>query len=146
MSLITDIVIAVPIGVVLNIFVHQLSYVLFNDLPFKEKFQKSLVTVFIAGILSITLALTIFSNHGAYKNSSMKLGFIIGGALLLFYSIFYNWDKMEDYTKLIIFGLVLGGLVFYCYKQSSKSKPKSKSKKHTRNKTKSKTNTPKIDK
>lgn len=135
MSLLTDIIIGVPIGIVLNIFIHQLSYVLYNDLPYKEKFQKSLLTLFIVGILSLTLAFTLFSNHSIYKNRIMKFGFITGGALLIFYSIFYNWSKMEDWTKLIIFGLILGGLIFYCYKQSkAKAEELIKAKRNKKNK------------
>jgi hypothetical protein len=133
-----DILIAIPLGIILNIFVHQLASVLSNDLQYNDKFQRSLITIFIIGILCLVIGNTFFKTNKKYKNRVIHYGLNIGGILMVIYSTFVNWDKMEDSTKLVIFGLFLLGIVWYIYRwydvKSLVDKKKSNDKKKRRNK------------
>jgi hypothetical protein len=72
MGFFKDIIIGLPIGIVYAIFMNKLADVLFEDLPYREKFQRAMITLFVSGILGIVLAQTIFSNS-VLKNRSIKV-------------------------------------------------------------------------
>jgi hypothetical protein len=113
---------AIPLGIVVNLFVHLLASILTNDLPYDEKFQRSLIIIFIFGLLSLTIALTLFRTSKQFKNSVMQYGLGFGGTMMLFYSTFANWAKMEDWTKLIVISTIVFGMIWYIYKYYGKDR------------------------
>jgi hypothetical protein len=128
MGFFKDILISIPFGIILNIFVHQMANTMNNDLQYNDKFQRSLIIIFVSGIISLLIGNTIFKTNKSIKNSVMQYGLTIGGLLMIVYTTISNWDNMDDTTKLIIFGLLLGGIIFYIYKWYNKSDKKEKKK------------------
>ena len=124
MALLKDIIIAVPIGIIFNVFVQKLASLILYDIPYEEKYQKTIILLFIAGIVGILIAQTMFSKNARYKNRAMRYGLTFGSALLLIYSLITNWDKMDDSTKLVIMGIIMSGLIWYCYYGDNEKKKK----------------------
>lgn len=121
MGLFNDILLGAFIGIIFSVFVHKLSDVLFSGTPFKEKQQKILVMLFIVAIVAIVIAQTLFTYSKTFKNRAVRLGLTFGSVLLLFHTLFTNWNTMSNDTKLLIFGISLGGLIWYGYKSSGES-------------------------
>lgn len=116
MTFFKDIMIAILFAIILNIFVHQLAFVLNSNLQYNEKFQRSLIVILIFGILSLVLGNTIFKSNKKYKNKVLRYGLNIGGVFMIIFSTVANWDKMDDVTKLIVFALLLFGIIWYVYR------------------------------
>ncbi len=137
MGLIKNIALAAPLGIIYNLFMHKLVSIMLSEASGTndDKHQKKIIILFIIGLVGLLIAFTIFTNSEQYKNQTMKYGLIFGNGLLLIYSMITNWDKMYDDTKLILMGIVFGGMVWYCYSGEDVPKPKKKKK-----------NTEKIDK
>lgn len=121
-----EIMLSVPLGVVLYIFTHQVVTLLNVDLPYGDKYQRSLIMAFIMGILVLVLGNTLFKNNKTIKNKTMQYGLTLCGILLIGYSTFSNWGSMDSGTKLIIFSIILSGFIWYIYKLNKKDKKKKK--------------------
>ena len=124
MGFITDLIFSVPLGIIYTLFIQKLSDVLFTSLPYNDKYQKSLILLFIGGIVGIILAQTVFTYNATYKNNIIKQGLIIGGIILILYSTLTHWDKMINETKLLIIGISLAMLFWYCYRTNNEVKLK----------------------
>lgn len=122
MGIIKDIAIAVPLGVIYNVFIHKLTSVILSGMEYEEKYQRSLILIFCAGIVGIIIAQIIFAKKSYYKNRPMRYGMIFGSVLLIIYSLITNWEKMNDNTKLILMGIIMMGLIWYCYYGSKDEK------------------------
>src|SRR5438477_327574 len=107
MSLISDLIFGIPLGVILNIFIQKTAEVIFATLPYNEKYQRTMTMFFLCSIVGFFMAQTIFNTTGKLRNRIMRIGFTVASILLLFYSVLTNWDKMADETKLTIIGIVL---------------------------------------
>lgn len=116
MTLLTDILTALPIGIIYNMSVHKLGEILNNDLEYNLKMQKNLLLCFGFAIFGTVIGYYIFGNSKKYRNRAIKFGLYFGALLLLIHSVFYNWGVMENDTKLIIMIVILCGLVLYAYK------------------------------
>jgi hypothetical protein len=121
-----DIILAIPLGIIIYIFIYQIISVINIDLPYGDKFQRSLIMLFITGILLLVLANTFFKTNKTMKNKVMQYGLNISGIILIFYSTFSNWCNMSDVTKVIIFGLILTGFIGYIYRLNKINKKKKK--------------------
>lgn len=132
MGILKDIAIAVPLGVIYNVFVHKLANISLSGMEYNEKYQKSIIILFVAGIVGIIIAQNIFARKSYYKNRPIRYGMIFGSVLLITYSLITNWDKMDDNTKLVLMGIIMMGLVWYCYygKDDDKKKNRKKTEKN----------------
>jgi H+/Cl- antiporter ClcA len=124
MSFVHDFACGITLGVIYDTFIHKIATVGFGSLPYNERYQKIMCTVFIFGILGIVLAQTLFHKNKKFKNRIVRIGLISGSLSLLFHSTINNWDKLSDNTKLIIYGLIIGGLIWYSYYYYKKQKDK----------------------
>jgi len=113
--MIKDLLIAIPIGITYNVFVHYLSNVVFSDLEYAERYQKTLIMMFIIGISTIIISFTILKSNKRYRNRAIRYGLIFGSLLLIFYSMITNWANVLDETKLFIFGTLLLVMISYGY-------------------------------
>ena len=116
MGLLWDLVFSIPLGIIYTIFFQKLGDIMFCNLPYNDKYQKYLTFLFLAGVIGIVLAQTIFTYNKTFKNQIIKHGLIIGGIILILYPTLTYWDKMTDETKLLVIGIALGGLLWYSYK------------------------------
>ena len=135
MGIVGDIFLSIPIGILYYFFINKLTNVTTGNLPYAERFQKSLIFTFVLGLLGLILAFTLFKNNDFFKNRSLRFGLVLGSSLLMFYSIISNWGKMDESTKIIIFSILLGLLIWFSYYNSTdednnKTKKKKKQKRN----------------
>jgi branched-subunit amino acid transport protein AzlD len=112
---IMGIFLSVPIAIIYNLFVSKISEMLTKDDQMKEKVQKNLMIQIVGGIVALVLAFMVFGKN-KFKNLIVKYGLILGGGILLIYSLVCNWDVIADHTKLIAIGGALILLILYSYK------------------------------
>ena len=134
MGWLTDLVFSVPFGIIYVIFIQKFADVIFCDDTYNDRYQKSLMLLFLAGVTAIILAQTIFTYNKTLQNEIIKHGFIIGGIILILYPIIIYWDKMTNETKLIVIAVIFGGLVWYFYQYGKSDKNKNKDKNKNTNK------------
>lgn len=115
MGLFKDIILSIPIGIIYNFLINKLVNVMFDQMTYTERYQKSLIFMFVIGLIGLVLAFTLFKNHPIFKNRPLRFGLILGSILLIFYSIISNWNRMDDITKIVVFGIVFGLLILYSY-------------------------------
>jgi hypothetical protein len=106
---------SIPIAIIYNLFTSKMAEIFTKDYQMKEKVQKTLIIQIISGITALVLAFMVFGKE-RFKNLIVKYGLLLGGGILLGYSLFCNWDIIEDNTKLIAIGCLLVALVLYSYK------------------------------
>lgn len=70
----------------------------------------------LSGIFALIMGFVIFEK--IYKNTELKIGFIMGGILLMLYSLIFNWCIIDDITKIILIGTSLFGVIIYVIKNS----------------------------
>lgn len=121
MGFISDIILSIPFGIIYYFLVDKIVSVSLNDLSYTERYQRSLIYIFVIGLIGLILAFTLFKNNSFFKNGALRYGLIFGSILLIFYSIVSNWYKMDDTTKIIIFSILLGLLIFYYYYSSEEN-------------------------
>lgn len=119
MGVITDLLLAVPIGIIYNMLVHEFAYIFNEKFNYKDKVQKTLLIVFGGGMFGMIIAMFCLSN--SVQNTAVKYGLYIGSILLLFHSIFYNWQIMQNDTRIIIMILTLCTLIWFSYTTNSKN-------------------------
>ncbi len=126
MGVITDLLLAVPIGIIYNMIVHE-SSVIFNDkFNYKDKVQRTLLMVFGGGLIGMIVAMFCLSN--SIQNTAIKYGLYLGSALLLFHSVIYNWQIMQNDTRIIVMVLTLCVLIWYSYMSNKTETKKEKTK------------------
>lgn len=115
MDFITDLILSIPFGIIYYFFIDKLINVSLDEIGYDNKYQQSLIIIFIIGLIGLILAFTLFKNNPYFKNRTLQFGLILGNVLLLFYSIISNWNDIDDFTKVIIFSIMLGILIWYYY-------------------------------
>lgn len=114
-TLVRDILIAVPIGILYILFINKLNQIITNDLEYAEKIKKSIMINFVASIVGFILAYKVFGNEKLY-NRIIKYALIFGSTLIFINAILYNWPELETDTKAIIFGITLVISILITYK------------------------------
>jgi hypothetical protein len=122
MSLIFDISLAIPIGILYNILIHKLGEIINDNLEYNIKIQRNLILVFIGGIIGLIVAHYVFVKQIRFKNRSISYGLYFGSALLLFHTLFYNWNVLANDTKLFIIIFALVFLIIYAYSNNTDDK------------------------
>jgi len=80
----------------------------------EEKINSYVMTVYFISILGLVIANVwiIEKNNGNYV---LKKSLTYGGIIILFYTMLNNWDMLDDYAKLTMFGLSIACVVYYAY-------------------------------
>ena len=120
MGIITDIVLAVPIGLIYNSIVHKIGEILNNNAGYEQKIQKNLLIVFIGALFGFLIAYLLF-NSERYKNRALRYGLYFGSIILFIHSILYNWPIMQNDTKIIILILTFATLIWYSFSKLENS-------------------------
>ncbi|AYV78405.1 MAG: hypothetical protein Edafosvirus12_4 [Edafosvirus sp.] len=113
MGFLYDALFAIPIAIIYDVLCYKIADVSFKDLPYKDKFQNTLTFLFVAGLIAIIIGQTLFKTNSNYKNPILQKGFVLGGILLIIYTILMNWDKMTDENKLLIIVIIFGMLLWW---------------------------------
>lgn len=132
MGVIIDLLLAVPIGVIYNMIVHESADVFNDKFAYKDKVQRRLLTVFGGGLIGMIIAVFCLSN--SVQNTAIKYGLYVGSLLLLFHSVIYNWQIMQNDTRIIVMVLTLCTLIWYSYSSNSNKDKTSKSNKNDKKK------------
>jgi hypothetical protein len=122
MGTITNAIMAVPIGVMYNMIIHEFSKIVNHKASYDNKIQKNLLIIFGGGLFGFIAATFLLADS---DNKALKFGLYIGSVLLMLHSIVYNWKVMQNDTRIIIMVLTLGTLIWYSYSKEYK-KPKGK--------------------
>ena len=117
------ILLSIPIAIIYNLFISKLAEMMTKNDVLSDKIQKNIIIEIIAGIAAIVLAYTIF-NKTKLKNTIVKYGLLLGGIILLIYSMVCNWDSVADVTKLCVIGGALLFIVLYSYGKLGKKEAK----------------------
>lgn len=114
-KLFTDLLIALPIGIIYNMTIHKTAEIFNNNIDYNNKIQRDLIIAFGGAILSLIIANIIFCTTCKYKNRALRYGLYFGSFLLFVYTLIYNWNKIGNDTKYIIMLLTLISLMWYIY-------------------------------
>ena len=109
-SVILNVLLAIPIGLLFILFVNKLIEILTHDTVAEARIKKNLIIAFIIGIIGILIAWFIFYKSKV-KNIGVMLGLMLGSIYLMINSLILNWDKLSNDTKLFMIGAVLKELV-----------------------------------
>jgi hypothetical protein len=108
MKILTDIVLAIPIGIIYNALIYKFNEIINSNLEYNEKVQRNLIICFFGGVIGLIAGLKLFD-----KNRAIKYGICFGSIMLLFYTLFYNWCIIANDTKLFIIILSFVALLWY---------------------------------
>lgn len=110
-----DYVYVIIIAGIYNIFSYKLIEIIFKDVQYKEKIQGTLTSMFFAGIIAIIIAELAIKKGKKFSNEPLHKGLILGGCLLMCYTLLVNWRIMSDETKLLLIGFIFGATIWYGY-------------------------------
>ena len=113
MSLITNIIIAIPIGLLYNLIIHKLCETLNTGTSYSRKLQNNLIIIISFAIIAFIIA------YHSKKNKSLKYGLYFGSLLLFLHSFVYNWYSMSSDTKVIIAFFCFVCLIWYSFSNSN---------------------------
>lgn len=109
MGILIDLALAVPIGVIYNMIIHESAEIFNSKLNYKDKIQRNLLLIFGGGLIGFLIATFLTTNP------ALKYGMYLGSILLLAHSIMYNWVVMQNDTRIIVMMLSLIVLIWYAY-------------------------------
>lgn len=127
MSIIKDAIFALFFGVIYYFLVDKLVYTAVENLFEFNKYQKILIIIFVIGLVGLLISLTILQGNRYFGNRPVRYGLMLGSGMLIFYSIISNWTKIDDYTKIIVFAILLASIVWFSYNSSFDTEKTSKS-------------------
>ena len=111
-----SVAISIPMAVIIFMLTEKLIINLTQDNRFSERVQKSFIFGFIIGLTLIGLGMTVFNEESNMDNQTIKLALYGAGTFLVLNSVFFNWDNLDEGTKIIILGISIAGLVIYTYR------------------------------
>lgn len=120
MGFIMDMTLAIPIGIIYNMIIHESTSILNENFNYKDKKQRNLLFVFGGGLLGFIIAFSFSLNGG------LRYGLFLGSIILIAHSIIYNWTSMQNDTRIIVMILSLGALIWYSYTYNLNEKNKKK--------------------
>lgn len=117
-----DIIFGLLLSFVYVVLVNKSISLFLSDLTYSEKFQQSMLIIFMIAILSLALAYTVFSSHELYKNNIIKIGLTVGGIWIMFHSLFINWNNINEEIKLLVIGVIFGLIIWFSYSHHNQQK------------------------
>lgn len=110
-----DIIFGLLFSFIYVIFINKSVSLFLSDMTYGDRFQQSILIIFMIAILSLTLAYTVFSKHDVYKNDVVKLGLTFGSIWIIFHSLFINWNIINEEMKLLVIGVIFGIIIWCSY-------------------------------
>jgi len=132
MSIILDIGLALPIGIIYNILIHNLGDIFITDCEYNDKIQKEIFFSFAGSLLGAILGIYVFGKNKPLDNRAIRFGFYFGAGLLMFYSVMYNWSILESSSKflfMLVVLIILILIIYFYFGKKDKKKHKKKEKK-----------------
>ena len=110
-----NVAMSVPLAILLYMLTDKFINNLSLDSKFNDRVQRSFITGFIIGLTFIALGMTVFANGSNIDNQTLQLAMYITGMLLILNTVLFNWDGLDEGTKIIILGVGVAGLIIYTY-------------------------------
>ncbi len=126
-----NVAISVPMAIIIYMLTEKIIIGATSENNFTERVQKSFVIGFIAGLAFIALAMNTFAEGKRFDNQSLQLAMYAAGGFLVFNSVVINWESLDEGTKIIILGLIIGGLILFSFTSKRSHKIEKKKKKRT---------------
>ncbi len=111
-----DIVIYSSIAIVYNLFVHNLTSIMYQDLQYDEKYSNTLIMILTFGILGMMMP-KLLERYEKYNNKNVAKGLYYGGILLVLTAVVGLWSDLGNENRVFVFGLLLGVLIWWGYKR-----------------------------
>lgn len=112
----TNVALSIPMAAIIYMLTEKMITNFTSDNKFNDRVQKNFVMGFIIGMAFIALGLTIFARSSNMNNQSLQFALYLAGGFLVMNSVFFNWDDLDEGTKIIILGIGMSGLVIYTYR------------------------------
>ncbi len=104
------------IAIFYNLFTHHFISMMYKNYPYDQKQRRTIITLFMIGMVGIVLAKTVFTDNDKLRNELLQKGAFYGGILLVLTSLMSGWNDMGDQMKLGFIGIVFGILIYFSYK------------------------------
>lgn len=121
-----DITLYIGIAIMYNLFVHNLASLTYKDLQYDEKNTNTIVMIILFGGFGILIAKLLHEKYKQYDNPYVTNGLFYGGVLLIFTSLFANWDQIAQEMRFILITAIFGTLIWYGYKRNTSIEEKKK--------------------
>jgi hypothetical protein len=108
----------VIIAILFNMFFHKFTDFYYKDLIFEERYKKSIVMLFIVGILGVVIGKLYMIDK---FNKNLSYGVMIGGVLVVLSAMGNNWQYMDETGKLCTIGILLAASMYYFNNKKNKS-------------------------
>jgi multisubunit Na+/H+ antiporter MnhB subunit len=115
-----NVLISVPMAVIIYMLTEKFIISLTSENKFSERVQKSFVMTFIIGLVFIAMGMTMFNNNSNLDNQSLQFALYGAGGFLVLNSVFFNWDDLDEGTKIIILCISITGFIIYSYRNKLK--------------------------
>ena len=108
----SNVCLSIPTAIIMYLLINKLilQFILNNN--YNNTQQKSFVLEFIFGLLFIIIAITVFT----HIPPAIKYTFYLTGGFMIINSGIFNWDTLDEYTKIIFLTILFSGCVIYSYK------------------------------
>jgi len=114
-----DIILSGGIALMYNLFVHNLASITYKDLQYEEKNINTIIMIILFGGFGILIAKLLHEKYKQYDNPYLTNGLFYGGVLLIFTSLFANWDMIAQEMRFILITTIFGVLIWYGYKRNT---------------------------
>jgi len=99
-----NILFAIPIGILFNMIIHNVSDIFTNNI------EKKLMFLLIFAVIGILIGKFLL------ENKTLRYGLYFGSSILLYYSLIMNWDIMDQYAKVILICVIFGYVIKFATK------------------------------
>lgn len=111
----TDVIISIPTAIIIYLLVEKLIISMTSENKFSERVQKSFVMGFVIGLGMIALGMTLFAPSSNMNNQPLRYAMYLSGGFLVLNSVFFNWDDLDEGTKIVILAVSMLGIIIYTY-------------------------------
>ena len=113
-----NVLFSIPLACLIFFLTEKFIFKLTENDAYADKIQKSFIVGFVLGLLFIIFALTIFNEESNMNNKALKYALYGAGAFLILNSVFFNWDDLDEGTKIIILATMALGIIIYTYSEN----------------------------
>lgn len=110
-----DFTIAIIIAICYNMLAHCCTSALYEGYDYVVKYNYSVATLMILGILALVLSRLISTRVGTYVDSIFSMSMCIAGILLILTTILIDWHNLNEITQVIIMGIIITAISYYIY-------------------------------
>lgn len=112
----TNIIISIPMAIIIYLLTDKMISSFTSENKFNDRVQKNFVLGFIVGMALIALGMTVFAKGSNMENQAIQFALYLAGGFIVLNAVFFNWDSLDESTKIIVLGIGIAGLAIYTYR------------------------------